>query len=490
MIPQCLRFLWCVFTLAAIGTRMHAQSEPARPALALPKAAAAGAAEGITTHGDPAPEPSAPVIQAPSAAHAEKPADTNSSHTGEAQSLLRLGNDLSDRGEFSAAEIAYRQVMSDRAYPPSEQRTAMLGLARMFRKQNSFTRAVAIYEKFLKEYPDDERTPEALLEVGRSYRALGAFKLAISRFYAVINSTLKLSGAGFEHYQLLARTAQFEIAETHYASGDFVEAGKFFSRLRLLDLAPQDRARAHFKSACAQQLAGDTDTAIATLRSYLEQWPTDANVPEARYLLATTLRQQGRTQEALATTLELLRTEKSKTETSDPKIWLYWQRRTGNQLANDFFQAGDTINALAVYHGLSELSPDPVWRLPVTYQIALCYERMHMSDRARTAFQNVIDGAKSAPASDGKPGLPSELQDLARMASWRLDHLEWRDDNQAKVTSLFVTNTGHMNTPAAPTPAAPTISVPQDVTAPASTTSSSPSNDSHGNAAESPTTLR
>jgi outer membrane protein assembly factor BamD (BamD/ComL family) len=29
--------------------------------------------------------------------------------------------------------------------------------------------------------------------------------------------------------------------------------------------------------------------AVATLRGYIEQWPEDENIPEARYLLAVTL---------------------------------------------------------------------------------------------------------------------------------------------------------------------------------------------------------
>ncbi len=69
--------------------------------------------------------------------------------------------------------------------------------------------------------------------------------MAINRFYSVLNSTLKLPPDAFDHYQLLAKTAQFEIAETHFETGNFAEAGKFFGRLRLLDLAPVDRARAH-----------------------------------------------------------------------------------------------------------------------------------------------------------------------------------------------------------------------------------------------------
>lgn len=362
--------------------------------------------------------------------------------SAEARSLLRLGQSLTDRGDFSAAEIAYRQILHSGRSNVPEQQEALIGLARTFRKQGTFTKAAAIYEKFLKEYPEDGRAPDMLLELGRTLRAMGAHKLAISRFYNVINSTLKLPPDAFDHYQILAKTAQFEIAETHFETGNFVEAGKFFGRLRLLDLAPVDRARAHFKSAFAAQLAGELEPAVRILRDYLEQWPQDEHVPEARHLLAMTLRALKRGDEALIATLDLLQSEKANSA-ADPKRWSYWQRRTGNQLANEFFHTGDTANALAIYQGLARLSDEPAWKLPVNYQAALCLERLRATDRARETYQSIVDGAKAANAP--------ELNELAKMASWRLTNMEWSDRADQQLTSFFKTT----NSPATPPPAPP-----------------------------------
>ena len=232
---------------------------------------------------------------------------------------------------------------------------------------------------------------------------------------------------------MLAKTAQFEIAETHFQAGDFGEANKFYTRLRLLDLAPADRARAHFKAGYSLRLQGDLEGAITSLRAYIEQWPEDENVPEARYLIAVTLRELKRPQEAFAATLELLRAEKTRVS-ADPKRWAYWQRRTGNQLANDFFESGDTLNARAIYAGLLELSPEPAWRLPITYQLALCYERLGINDRARTAYQTIVDAAGPQPAP--------EFLELVTMSRWRIDHLEWRERVGQQVSTMFETTTG------------------------------------------------
>ena len=441
----------CLVLAGCLGRAAPATPEPPKNSAAAPEAAAV-----------------APV--------ASKPDVLAGLKVAEAKGLISLGYTLTDRNDYPAAEIAFRQILGSKDFAVAEQKDALVGLARCYRRQGTFTKAAAIYEKFLKEFADDGRVPDLLLELGRTLRAMGAYRLAINRFYSVINSTLKLPAEGFDHYELLAKTAQFEIAETHFEAGEFAEAGKFFSRLRLLDLAPADRARAHFKSAYALQLAGDLEGAVTTLRSYLDQWPQDANVPEARYLLATTLRQLHRPDEALAATLELLRNEKTAAN-ADPRVWSYWQRRTGNQLANEFFQNGDTLNALAIYEGLATLSPELAWRLPVTYQIGLCCERLRQVDRARSTYQSIIDAVAQAARPPAAPAAPTDslaadsikteprnpaepvapnpvaanttpgvvspdLTELARMARWRLAHLAWSERTQQELTAFFSTTTG------------------------------------------------
>jgi TolA-binding protein len=411
--------LACAFTVARAG-------EPAAAPLPLEHPSGAPAAPEASEKSPTPDGASAPAAHPP----VEFPA--------EVQGLLKLGASLTDRGEFDSAEIAFRQAMNSPGIAPVDLQSALLGLARMHRRQGALTKAAAIYEKFLKDYPGSDRLPDALLDLGRTQRAMGAHKLAISRFYSVINSTLKLPGEGFDHYQLLAKTAQFEIAETHFQAGDFVEAGKFFARLRLLDLAPADRASAQFKAGYSLHLQGDYAGAVTSLRSYLEQWPDDENVPQARYLLAISLRSLNRQQEAFVATLDLLR-EESARGGADKKRWTYWQRRTGNQLANDFFENGETLNAQAIYQGMAVLSAEPAWRLPITYQIALCQERLGNAELARASYQSIVDTAGATP--------PSEIAEVVRMATWRISHLDWREKMGQQVTAFFDTTTGRAPPP-------------------------------------------
>lgn len=379
--------------------------------------------------------------------------------SAEAQGLLKLGTSLTDRGDYSAAEIAYRQILHSSMFAKADQQDALLGLARTMRRQGTFTKAAAIYEKYLKEFPEDSRTPDVLLDLGRTLRAMGAYKLAIARFYSVLNSTLKLPADAFDHYQVLAKTAQFEIAETHFESGNYKDAAKFFSRLRLLDLAPVDRARAHFKSAYSLQLAGDLEGCITQIRNYLEQWPQDENVPEARFILATTLRKLGRADEALAETFALLSAEQ-KQSTAEPKRWAYWQRRTGNQLANDLFHSGDIANAMSIYQGLAAMSQEPGWQLPALYQLALCQEQLRANERAKISYESIVDGVRKLQNP------PGELNELAKMAAWRLSNMEWHDKADRKLVDTFSTTTG--KTPPPPPPAPAHDAPPSAAAAPAS----------------------
>lgn len=422
--PQLLARVAACFLLALLARPALRAEDAAVPPGTAPAAAETAGAEA------------APVV-APDKSRDE--VDDGRLASEEIGGLLNLGARLTDRDDFAAAEIAFRHVLKATDVPADDTKTALLGLARMHRHKGEFTKAAAIYERYLQDYPGDRRTPDALLELGRTLRDLGVYRMAISRFYSVMNSTLKLPAEGFDHYQVLAKTAQFEIAETHFLAGEFAEAAKFYSRLRLLDLAPVDRARAHFKSAHALRLQGDLEGAVRTLRAYIDQWPDDENIPEARYMLAVTLRELKRPQEAFVATLDLLRSEKARVS-ADPKRWAYWQRRTGNQLANDFFESGDTLNAHAIYTGLLELADEPTWRLPVMYQLALCYERLGIVDRARSQYQTIISESGATP--------PVELAELVRMAAWRLEHIDWHNRVSDQITKMFESTTGTKHTAA------------------------------------------
>ena len=354
----------------------------------------------------------------------------------EIASLLRIGQHHYKIGDYDSAIIAFLQVLAEQA-TREQINEALLGVARTYRKKGDFTKSAASYERFAKEFPGDPQLPAAYLELGRTFRALGAYKQAIAQFYSVLNSTLKLPENDGTDYKQLARTAQFEIAETYFQTGNYTEASRFFSRLKLLDLAPEDRARAQFKAAFSMCLALDDEKAVSSLQAFITQNADDENVPEARYLLSASLRRLGRNQESLRATLDLLKTETQRSR-KDAGRWAYWQRKTGNQLANEFYQTGDFPAALTIYQSLAQLSSAPEWNMPATYQIGLCYERLRLFDRARESYQSIVDRMKTIQSD--APG-HRDLIDLGEMASWRLSQLDWQMSTDSQISALFPTGT-------------------------------------------------
>ncbi len=421
-------------------------------------------------HAEPAqataPASPAPPTPTPHSAEAPAAAHTQPEHPGltegfggiskeELAGSLKIGQRKFEQGDLASAELAFTKVLMERA--SSEQdHDALIGLARTYRKKGDFTKATAVYEKFIKLYPNDVLLPTVYLELGRVLRNMGAYKQAIARFYSVINSTLKLPDDGSDSYRQLARTAQFEIAETYFVSGDYEQAGRFYARLRLLDLAPEDRARAHFKSAYSLVLDKKEDKAVVALNSFLDQYPGDDNAPEARYLLSTALYRMGRFQDSVAAAIQLLRAESSMME-KNPKRWAFWQRKTGNQLANDFYENGSFKSALHIYQSLEALSSEPLWKITVLYQIGLCHERMMQLDQARSAYTSILEQARDATLDANQT---TEANDIVQMVNWRLKHIAWQSETNDTVSGIFSSanaSSPPMSPTTTPAPSAPKI---------------------------------
>lgn len=331
---------------------------------------------------------------------------------GEAASLLRIGEAKLAANDTEAAIVAFRQAA--RLGEGDEAAQALQGLARALRLEGDAVKAIATYERLVKNHGEWRGLPLVLLELGRTLRETGAPRLAMARFYSVIHGTLKLPQAEEAHYRQLVRTAQFEIAETHLVMGDAQEAVRFFRRLDLLDLAPEDRARARFRTAQAQLLGGDKEGARATLELFVTQDAHAKDAGEARFLLAQLHAEAGRGEEALRVTLDLLRLGR---ETSDAKAWRGWQRRTGVFLAERFFGEGDYHSALLLWRALAGLDEEAGWRGPALYQTGRCLERLGQPEEARAVYAELakLEGPEPGPAQ----------RELARMAEWRAGQLDW-----------------------------------------------------------------
>ena len=318
--------------------------------------------------------------------------------------------------DIPAAEESYFKLLS-KDIQDSLRAEVFLEMAQMYQKLDERVKVVAVYEKFGELFPNHDKLPETYIKLGLLYREMGAPKMAMNRFYDVLNSALSVDRKEIQGYRDLALKARFEIAETCFAQGDFVKAEEFYKRLKKVKLDPEDQAVVLFKSAYVQYLQQNYPPVIDTLTTFIKDYPDNKLTPEAYFILADSYRQTGDPKKSVEQVLELLRKSQDRAGLS-AKAWNYWKKRTGNQLANEFYKNGDFINALTIYQHMVPLSDNPQWQWPIVYQIGLCFERLNMPLKARDAYEVLTQPEKPVKINQ-------KLASLQQMATWRLEHVNW-----------------------------------------------------------------
>jgi tetratricopeptide (TPR) repeat protein len=341
------------------------------------------------------------------------------------QTALESARSLRQSKELKRAEGAYIQLLEGRA-PDEIKRAALLDLGMVMQEQREFTKAQQLYSEFTRRYEKDPAVPEMLLRQGYLYRQMGVPVLALSKFYAVISVCLNLKLDELEYYQKLVLRAQAEIAETYFVDGKYAEATDFLNRLLRLESGNLERAEVLYKLIRCYNATGKYAEAVANARLFLDKYLDHSDAPETRFLLASSLKKLGRNEEALQEIDTLLRSQQENTKI-DPKQWLYWQQRAGNEIANQLYQDGDFVNALQVYQLLAALNKAPEWQIPVWYQIGLIFENLKQTAKAVEMYDRIIARELEAFAK----GPNASARQVAEMAAWRKQCLNWENVAQA-----------------------------------------------------------
>ena len=330
--------------------------------------------------------------------------------------------------------------------------------------------------------------PETHIRTGKIYRELGAHRMAFNKFYDAINATLTLpenpafeladrkKGGNFEsRMDAESNQAMFEIAETFMDSEDYDNAIKFFDRLlRLEQMIDSDRSVVRFKKGLAhyrrasenlkkeermlrlppeerndreinfdQTPRADFAKVKESLRGYGTLYPESPYVPEAHYLLALTYEQLNQDDQSVAELLKLLKeadfnpqliTSREQSRTLRDRdqlalsklksIWNFWKKKTGNYLANKFFEDNEYFNAYRIYNALRDVDSSPSWQIPILYQIALCEEKLGNYVQAMETYTSIEEYINSE--EDAREGMVNNeyLKFVYGMVKWRRDQLE------------------------------------------------------------------
>jgi len=337
-------------------------------------------------------------------------------------------------GDQPRAEKAFQQLLKLGA-PAEQKRDAIYKMAlNLEEKQNAPVKAAVLYEQFVLLYPNDPEDPNILLRLGKIYRESGSYASALNKFYSVLYTSLQLkSGNEFTDSSLRAK---MEIAHTHFAMGDYKTAAQLYSRLKLIKMTQAEASEVAFRTAYIDYLSGDFTASLTAAQSFLTTYPASPLAPEAQYLVAQSLKSLGRTDESMKETLKLLAAGREFGK-KKPAIWAYWQRKTGNEIANELYEGGDAIGALSIYQKLAELDDNPNWRASTVYQIGLCFERLRHLGRAREAYRFIIDKIPVTATTDTDALIGVNLATLRDMAQWRLENLTWLEQTEKDIYPLM-----------------------------------------------------
>ncbi len=320
--------------------------------------------------------------------------------------------------QFSVATAIYAGLLQSDA-PESLRRTALIEMALTAQDENDLVRAQQIYAQGIALWPLDPGLPEIILRQGLVYRQMGLNNLAIAKFYTVMTSALTLRPDRFEYYQQLVLRAQNEIANAQYDLGSWTEAADSLGRLLKLDTPPENHSTLQCKLIRCLIAQGRHGDACAQAQDFLTRHADAKERPEVHFLCASSLKQIGRGADSLQQVLSLLK-EQHGEGTRDPAALAYWQRRAGNEIANQFYQEGEHLKAMDIYLSLAALGSTPEWQLPVWYQLGLVYERMSQPAKAIEYYENI--GRRETEMTNAAPSLKAVLE----MARWRKEFIAWR----------------------------------------------------------------
>ncbi len=210
------------------------------------------------------------------------------------------------------------------------------------------------------------------------------------------------------------------IADTFYLQGKIDEAAEFFGQLMKLDLSELNKTRIQFKLIRWLTALGRDGEMSTQAGDFLTRYPAVAEQSEVRFLLANSLKQFGRKEDALQQ-VQLLLNSHVNDATPSAKTRAYWQQWAGHEIANQLYLEGNYVHALEIYLRFVSLDSSPSWQFPVLYQVGLVYERLQQPAKAVEAYTRILTGQKGLD-SNTSPGLKTVLD----MAQWHREFLNWQ----------------------------------------------------------------
>lgn len=335
---------------------------------------------------------------------------------------LQKANTLREEGQFQDAIQHYGRVLDAGEASQLIKQSAMLGLAQTFVDMNAPERSISILEDYLQRYPRDEYRPELIYKLGLLYRDIGLHQESVAMFYQVLNNIVADGEKDFDRYLRFGRLVMFEIGRSHVELGHYEVALEHFQRIDNIKMHPRDQETIAFYIFLCLSKTENYDEALKAAQSFVQRYPESRLRPEVMCAQGQIMFKLGRSEDAIAALIDLLESAEEITE-AEMEDWMPWKQKAGNLIANQLFKDGDYAAALSVYQGLATLEEDYSWQLPVIYQIGICFERLHLRDRAKESYSYILAASEKVSSDEAE-----SLRPIADGARWRLKILGWVDD--------------------------------------------------------------
>ena len=338
------------------------------------------------------------------------------------ESALRIYHGM----DYQAAIAAFVKVLNFVELRPEVEKKALIYIARIYYQLDMPLRTIALLELYADSYPSDPRREEVIFQTGMIHREMGQFEPAIAAFYRVLNAIIMAGEGGIDAYLKLARMAQFEIARTRFALGQWAQAIDLFNRIDLLELGAEDRETLRFYRAKSLVYVGERGKGLRAIDRFIAEYPNSSFNPELHYEKARaqiSMKQMDQGRQTLTDLLEMGGVPQQNM-TSE---WVEWRRMSGNFLANYYFECGEYEPALQLYQALVVMDQAPQWQLPIVLQMASCFRELNRHQRAVESFEFVVQEIDLMRENSGVDALGAEFEFLADSAAWQLGLLKWYD---------------------------------------------------------------
>lgn len=323
--------------------------------------------------------------------------------------LLGLGSTYLEQKNYPQAVVRLRQLI-DRQPPEDIAPLAWLRYGIALSKQNQPDGALAAFQKVARDYPQSGLADRAVYEIGWLYLDQKKIEEAFQAFQMLL----------VRHPQSpFADEAHFHVGDYHFDKKEFAKAAENYQQVKSSEL--QDKALYKFGSALYQQK--DYAGAAQAFQQVVTKFPQSEVAAESQFWLGDALERSNKLDEAKAAYTAL--TQKSPTTPFTARAWLGLgrvqlaqknfaaakaslqkvdEKADGLTLAETTKLLGDVAfaqkefkEALPYYLKVSVLYADSPFVAEALFQMGQCHEQMGDKDKAKEAYQKIVNQFSSSP---------------------------------------------------------------------------------------------